>query len=116
MIWEDNLNFIGEHNAAAANGEHTYTVGMNQFGDLTTDEINKFFNGYNSSEQLRGEIVNFENVKDDGLPSTVDWVNEVSYFPKFFDEICFILNNYSKFLQQRHPYLVHKLYFAPLYA
>jgi len=76
MIWEDNLNFIGEHNAAAANGEHTYTVGMNQFGDLTTDEINKFFNGYNSSEQLRGEIVSFENVKDDGLPSTVDWVNE----------------------------------------
>ena len=83
MIWEDNLNFIGEHNAAAANGEHTYTVGMNQFGDLTTDEINKFFNGYNSSEQLRGEIVSFENIKDDGLPSTVDWVNEVSYFPKF---------------------------------
>jgi len=74
MIWEDNLNFIGEHNAAAANGEHTYTVGMNQFGDWSTDEINKFFNGYNASEQLKGEVVNFENVKDN--PSTVDWVNK----------------------------------------
>merc|ERR1719228_1147539 len=74
MIWEDNLNFIGEHNAAAANGEHTYTVGMNQFGDWSTDEINKFFNGYNASEQLKGEVVNFENAKDN--PSTVDWVNE----------------------------------------
>merc|ERR1739848_335202 len=60
MIWEDNLNFIGEHNAAAANGEHTYTVGMNQFGDWSTDEINEFFN--------------FDNAKDN--PSTVDWVNK----------------------------------------
>merc|ERR1711936_1550673 len=59
MIWEDNLNFIGEHNAAAANGEHTYTVGMNQFGDWSTDEINKFFNGYNASEQFKkaGKLV-----------------------------------------------------------
>merc|ERR1712212_802333 len=76
MTWEANLNFIEEHNTAAANGEHSHTVGMNQFGDLTTDEINQFFNGYKPSEQLKGEIVNFENAKDDELPATVDWVNE----------------------------------------
>ena len=37
-------------------------------------------NGYkNSSETLNGEVDNFENVRDEDLPSSVDWVKEVSF-------------------------------------
>ena len=36
-------------------------------------------NGFkNSSETLNGEVDNFENVRDEDLPSSVDWVKEVS--------------------------------------
>ena len=41
MIWEDNLNFIGEHNAAAANGEHTYTVHSELRPNYPTPKIPK---------------------------------------------------------------------------
>merc|ERR1712203_884495 len=67
--------FIDEHNAAAANGEHTYEVGVNEYADWSTDELVKFMNGYkNSSETLNGEVDNFENV--DWVNPSVDWVKE----------------------------------------
>jgi hypothetical protein len=34
MIWESNLNFIEKHNLAADRGEHTFWVGMNEYGDM----------------------------------------------------------------------------------
>jgi len=75
LTWEDNLKFIDEHNAAAANGEHTYEVGVNEYADWSTDELVKFMNGYkNSSETLNGEVDNFENV--DWVNPSVDWVKE----------------------------------------
>lgn len=33
-IWEDNLAKINQHNREADMGIHSYTLGMNQFGDL----------------------------------------------------------------------------------
>ena len=78
MIWEDNLAFIDKHNAAAENGEYTYTLGINEYADWSIDELVKFMNGFNSSDQVKGEVDNFVNVRDDDLPSTVDWVNKVS--------------------------------------
>lgn len=34
QIWENNLNFIRQHNQEAQLGQHTFTVAMNKFGDL----------------------------------------------------------------------------------
>ena len=34
MIWESNLDFIEKHNLAADRGEHTFWVGMNEYGDM----------------------------------------------------------------------------------
>ncbi|KAL7298517.1 hypothetical protein TKK_0008297 [Trichogramma kaykai] len=41
-IFLDNKKLIEEHNAKYAKGEVSYTLGINQFADLTKEEIKKF--------------------------------------------------------------------------
>ncbi|KAM0933929.1 putative actinidain [Dioscorea sansibarensis] len=41
-IFKDNLKFIDEHNA----GNHTFTLGLTVFADLTNEEYQKTFLGY----------------------------------------------------------------------
>ena len=43
-IWKSNLNFINENNKDTE--ERGFTMGMNEFGDLTTEEFVQVFNGY----------------------------------------------------------------------
>eukprot|EP01147_Barroeca_monosierra_P001608 gene1608-4745_t len=43
QIFADNLAFISRHNAEAARGLHTYTVGINQFADLTNEEYRQLY-------------------------------------------------------------------------
>merc|ERR1719367_214655 len=78
-IWESNLKFIESHNSAAANGEFTHTVGMNEYGDWTTEEFVTFFNGY-SNTSISSQQRDFDRLDtvhdDDNVPAKVDWVNE----------------------------------------
>ncbi|XP_028672155.1 protein CTLA-2-alpha-like [Erpetoichthys calabaricus] len=41
IVWEDKLRWIEQHNKEYSEGKHTYTVGMNQFSDLTREELEK---------------------------------------------------------------------------
>jgi len=34
QIWEDNIEMIGKNNLESDIGLHSYTLGMNQFGDM----------------------------------------------------------------------------------
>jgi hypothetical protein len=34
MKWENNLKIIAQHNKEADAGEHTFTLGMNAYGDM----------------------------------------------------------------------------------
>jgi len=72
-VWENNLDFIEKHNNEAANGQHTFTVGINEFADLTSDEFAQFFNGFDSSmakydSKQENDFALFED-----MPSEVDW-------------------------------------------
>ncbi|KAM8961780.1 procathepsin L isoform 2-T2 [Pelodytes ibericus] len=72
MIWEKNLNMIEMHNLDHSMGKHAYRLGMNQFGDMTTEEFRQLMNGFkHTPTKARGstflEPLNFE------APKTVDW-------------------------------------------
>ncbi|OWF53459.1 cathepsin L1-like [Mizuhopecten yessoensis] len=71
IIWEDNARFVQRHNVEASNGLHTFTTGMNEFGDLTNLEFVSMMNGYimrNSTSNLV-----FDASKDTVTDDTVDW-------------------------------------------
>lgn len=69
-IWERNLAVIERHNIEASRGLHTYTMGENQFTDMTNDEFRSTMNGYRMSE--RRSSVQFVPTNMDP-PTAVDW-------------------------------------------
>lgn len=75
MIWEKNLKTIEMHNMEYAMGRHTYRLGMNHFGDMTTEEFRQLMNGYKyKSDKKMGSTfmspINFDP------PKSVDWRKE----------------------------------------
>jgi cathepsin L len=88
LIWESNVRFIHSHNIRASLGQHTFTVKMNKYGDLTNKEFRAMMNGFNMtahqlSQQNKPAVLGhiFENPTV-AIPDSVDWrtkgyVNEV---------------------------------------
>jgi len=75
-IWEANLDIVNNHNLEADLGLHTYTLGMNRFGDLTVEEFAKQMNGLDLS--LKDQTKNldhhtFRAPANFELPDKVDW-------------------------------------------
>jgi len=68
-IFGDNLKFIEKHNAEHALGLHTYTVGVNQFADMTNEEFVTQFTGFKPMEGTKETAI--EVVGD--LPKSIDW-------------------------------------------
>lgn len=70
-IWRDNLRKIQEHNSE----DHSYTLAMNQFGDLTVYEYRFFFLGLRShfSNETKSQGSTFLPPSEVTLPATVDW-------------------------------------------
>ncbi|XP_078367909.1 cathepsin L-like [Oculina patagonica] len=70
-IWRDNLRKIQQHNSEG----HSYTLAMNQFGDLTVDEYRFFFLGLRAhySNETEKEGSTFLPPSGLTLPDTVDW-------------------------------------------
>jgi len=75
-IWEANLAMIRSHNFEADLGIHTFTLKMNQLGDMTREEIVEQLNGLkvnaniDMSELDRHTFVTPANVE---IPAAVDW-------------------------------------------
>ncbi|KAI6656663.1 Cathepsin L [Oopsacas minuta] len=73
IIFEDNLQYIEDHN----NEGHSYTLGINQFADMTNLEYRQMMLGYDNEARIsRPESTDTYHVcsmdtKD--LPASVDW-------------------------------------------
>jgi len=70
LIWEANLNYINKHNEEATNGLHSYTLKMNKFGDLTSEEFGAIYNGYRGMKQRHG--IQY-SMSAQANPDSVDW-------------------------------------------
>jgi len=68
-IFANNLEFIEKHNAEHALGLHTFTVGINQFADLTNEEFVQQYTGFKAMDNLPESPV--EIVGD--RPESIDW-------------------------------------------
>lgn len=77
-IWESNVRYIERHNLEADRGLHTYTLGMNEYGDMTTEEFVATMNGFkqNVSKTVCSKYTPPMNVKFTDLPDEVDWRKE----------------------------------------
>ena len=78
--YEANLNKIEEHNG----GNHTWTMGVNKFADLTADEFKaRYVGGYTGakkhSKRTHGNLKQRISTKD--LPAGVDWRTEGAVTP-----------------------------------
>ncbi|XP_067824762.1 procathepsin L-like [Heptranchias perlo] len=73
MVWEKNMRYIEQHNLEHSMGKHTFTVGMNQFGDLTTEEFRQLLNASSKKEADNSTCKMFTAQENVELPPTVDW-------------------------------------------
>merc|ERR1712071_608796 len=72
-VFLDNRDKVAAHNALFAKGEVTFTLAMNKFGDLLSQEFAALFNGYSSQPRSGAVFMKPENFK---APSSVDWRSE----------------------------------------
>ncbi|NWI91166.1 CATL1 protein, partial [Pitta sordida] len=74
VVWEKNLKMIELHNLDHTLGKHSYKLGMNQFGDMTSEEFRQLMNGYvhkKSERKYRGSLFLEPNFLE--VPRSVDW-------------------------------------------
>jgi len=74
LQWEANLKYVNQHNQEAALGKHTFTVKMNKFGDLSSAEFGRLYNGYNMTKDMKKTLGN-KYVREPSfkVPDSVDW-------------------------------------------
>jgi cathepsin L len=73
-IFKSNLDFIQQHNQEYEQGMHTFTVGINQFVDLTAEEFGQMYMGFRIPEGRK--IENSDDVITGPLgtlPASWDW-------------------------------------------
>jgi len=73
MVWEKNLKKIEMHNLEHSIGKHTYTLGMNHFGDMTHEEFRQVMNGYKPRQQRKTKGSLFMEPNFLAPPPAVDW-------------------------------------------
>lgn len=73
IIWEDNKRYTEKHNAEAAAGLHTYTMGLNSYSDMKHEEFVKIMMGLKiSANPIPGKPF-VPTVEVGRLPDTMNW-------------------------------------------
>lgn len=69
-----NLDFINKHNEEAARGEHTFTVGINKYADLTNEEYRETLLGMNVQKEPVFQMK--KALSKTAVADSVDWRKE----------------------------------------
>ncbi|XP_078054342.1 procathepsin L-like [Mustelus asterias] len=78
-IWEDNARYIEQHNLEYSMGKRTFTMGMNEFGDLTNEEFNGRMSGLlpidlTEEELDERDVFDEDNIRNHDLrEAAFDW-------------------------------------------
>merc|ERR1712126_271077 len=77
QVFLDNRQGIARHNTRHQNGEISYTLAMNKYGDLLHHEFVSMMNGYQRRNNTKtGRRVSFMKPANVLLPASVDWRTE----------------------------------------
>ncbi|XP_065604886.1 procathepsin L-like isoform X3 [Cyrtonyx montezumae] len=71
-VWEKNLQRIEQHNWEESQGQHTFRLGMNHYGDLMDEEFNQLLNGF-IPVQHKEPTLTFQAAATLKTPAEVDW-------------------------------------------
>jgi cathepsin L len=80
-VWMNNLRKIQQHNLEASLKMHTYRLGLNEYSDMTVEEVKKVMNGYLGLEaKNHTEPRNlFKTLKYSQAPESIDWREKGGY-------------------------------------
>lgn len=83
LIWEKNLKFVTLHNLEHSMGMHSYDLGMNHLGDMTSEEVMSLMGSLRVPSQWQRNVT-YKSNSNQKLPDSLDWrdkgcVTEVKY-------------------------------------
>ncbi|KAJ8962405.1 hypothetical protein NQ318_018389 [Aromia moschata] len=89
-IFTDNFNLINEHNEQYAGGLVTFSMKINQYSDMTIEEISRTLTGYKGSHESSSDLQEIPFVPDRSLvlPSEVDWREDGAVTPVKNQKMC----------------------------
>ncbi|XP_015278756.1 PREDICTED: cathepsin S [Gekko japonicus] len=75
MTWEKNLKFITLHNLEHSLGLHSYDLGMNHLGDMTSEEVATKLTGLRTDPgySWKQNSTSFVSKSAVGVPDSIDW-------------------------------------------
>jgi cathepsin L len=73
QIFVNNLRKITQHNVDSESGKFTFTMAMNEFGDLTSEEFKLKFTGYKGPQHNFLRSKNVANLSHVVAADSVDW-------------------------------------------
>jgi len=76
-VFKTNLNLIDDHNS----GEHDWTMGMNEFGDLTFEEFRSRYTGFAGESKGYARSQNAHKNSGKALADAVDWTTKGAVTP-----------------------------------
>ena len=76
-MWRQNIDFISSHNEEHEAGLHDFSVGENEFADMTHDEITSYFNGLAMEDSSPSGQTFYSDVSLESLPTDMDWRKNV---------------------------------------
>lgn len=91
LIWEENLRYIQQHNLEHDLGKHTYTLGLNEYADMTNEEFKAKYFGKKQTKKSSNNPIFLEPENIGDLPTTVDW-RQKGYVTPIKNQVCYNIN------------------------